>query len=73
MTAPFTEAAGQAVNAAQPVVTFSPVTLSVPGRPAPLEIKVSAPVTGENLPVIFLFSHGHGMSNFLSSLNAMDL
>lgn len=67
MSASFTEAAGLPVNAAQPVVTFSPVTLSVLGRPAPLEIKVSAPVAGVDLPVI-LFSHGHGMSNFLSSL-----
>ena len=68
MSTPFTEAAGLPVDAARPVVTFSPVTLSVPGRPAPLEIKVSAPVTGGKLPVI-VFSHGHGMSNFLSSLN----
>ncbi|MFL1897851.1 alpha/beta hydrolase family protein [Streptomyces tauricus] len=68
MSAPFTETAGLPVNAAQPVVTYSPVTFNVPGRPAPLEIKVSAPVGGENLPVI-LFSHGHGASNFLASLN----
>jgi dienelactone hydrolase len=31
-----------------------------------LEIKVTAPATGNNLPVILL-SHGHGPSNFLSS------
>ncbi|GAA3602541.1 alpha/beta fold hydrolase [Kineosporia mesophila] len=68
MSAPFTEAAGLPVNTAQPVLTYSPVTLSVPGRPVPLEIKVSAPVHGENLPVILL-SHGHGASNFLASLH----
>ncbi|GLY30802.1 hypothetical protein Kisp02_41670 [Kineosporia sp. NBRC 101731] len=68
MSTPFTEAAGLPVNAALPVVTFSPVTLTVPGRPVPLEIKVSAPATGENLPVILL-SHGHGASNFLASLH----
>ncbi len=68
MTTPFTEAAGLPVNAAQPVVTFTPVTLTVPGRPAPLEIKVSAPVSGEGLPVILL-SHGHGASNFLASFH----
>ncbi len=68
MSTPFTQSAGLPVNTAEPVVTFSPVTLSVPGRPVPLEVKVSAPISGENLPVILL-SHGHGMSNFLSSLN----
>jgi dienelactone hydrolase len=50
-----------------PVVTFSPVVLSVPGRQVDLQIKVSAPATGSNLPIILL-SHGHGQSNFLSSL-----
>ena len=43
---------GLPVNDAQPVVTFSLVTLSVPGRPVPLQIKVSAPVNGDNVPVI---------------------
>lgn len=62
MSAPFTEAGGLPVNSARPVVTFSPVTSTVPDRPVPLEIKVSAPVTGDNLPVI-VFSHGHGSSN----------
>lgn len=50
-----------------PVISFSPVVFEVPNRPVPLQIKVSAPSTGNNLPVI-LFSHGHGQSNFLSSL-----
>lgn len=68
MSQPFTNAAGLPVGADQPVVTFSPVSLTVAGRPAPLTIKVSAPVAGERLPVI-LFSHGHGASNFLSSLH----
>ncbi len=66
MSAPFTEAAGLPVNTPGPVITYSPVTLPVAVRPVPLEIKVSAPSTGDKLPVI-LFSHGHGMSNFLSS------
>ncbi|WP_410812771.1 alpha/beta hydrolase family protein [Micromonospora sp. 067-2] len=68
MSTPFTASTGLPVNAAKPVITFSPVTLPVPGRPVPLEIKVSAPATGGDLPVI-LFSHGHGRSNFLSSLH----
>jgi predicted dienelactone hydrolase len=48
------------------IISFSPVVLPVPGRHADLEIKVSAPASGNNLPVILL-SHGHGASNFLSS------
>ncbi|MFE3996947.1 alpha/beta hydrolase family protein [Streptomyces goshikiensis] len=51
-----------------PVLSFSPVVLSVPGRPVDLQVRVSAPVTGTGLPVILL-SHGHGRSNHLSSLN----
>ncbi|MFG2653386.1 alpha/beta hydrolase family protein [Streptomyces sp. NPDC048436] len=51
-----------------PVLSVSPVVLSVPGRPADLQIRVSAPVSGTDLPVVLL-SHGHGPSNNLSSLN----
>lgn len=49
------------------VTSFSPVRLAVPGRPVDLHVKVSAPVTGRALPVLLL-SHGHGPSNFVSSL-----
>ncbi|MEV7085466.1 chlorophyllase [Streptomyces sp. NPDC093085] len=51
-----------------PVLSYSPVTLSVPGRPVDLQVRVSAPETGTGLPVILL-SHGQGPSNNLSSLN----
>ncbi|WP_410677207.1 alpha/beta hydrolase family protein [Amycolatopsis sp. cmx-4-68] len=51
-----------------PVLSVSPVTLTVPGRPLDLEVRVSAPVTGTDLPVI-LFSHGHGGAYGLSSLD----
>ncbi|MER6015920.1 alpha/beta hydrolase family protein [Streptomyces bluensis] len=51
-----------------PVLSVSPVVLSVPGRAVDLELRVSAPVTGSELPVILL-SHGQGHSNHLSSLN----
>lgn len=51
-----------------PVLSFSPVVLSVPGRPVDLQVRVTAPTTGTGLPVILL-SHGHGPSNNLSSLN----
>jgi hypothetical protein len=49
-----------------PIMSFSPVVVEVPGRHVDLEMKVSAPASGNNLPVILL-SHGHGASNFLSS------
>ncbi|MGW6933283.1 alpha/beta hydrolase family protein [Lentzea sp. NPDC054927] len=50
------------------VFTVSPVVLEVPGRPVDLQLKVSAPVEGTELPIILL-SHGQGYSNHLSSLN----
>lgn len=51
-----------------PVLSVSPVVLSAPGRAVDLQVRVSAPVTGSDLPVILL-SHGQGYSNNLSSLN----
>lgn len=51
-----------------PVLSVSPVVLPAPGRAVDLEMRVSAPVTGSELPIILL-SHGHGQSNNLSSLN----
>ncbi|MFJ9936806.1 alpha/beta hydrolase family protein [Streptomyces virginiae] len=57
-----------ALGAPVPVVSYSPVVLSVPGRPVDLQVRVSVPTTGTGLPVILL-SHGHGPSNNLSSLN----
>ncbi|WP_019587828.1 alpha/beta hydrolase family protein [Deinococcus apachensis] len=56
------------VSAPTPVVSVAPVVLSSPGRAVDLQVRVSAPVTGGDLPVILL-SHGHGNSNNLSSLN----
>jgi len=50
-----------------PVMSFSPVVLPVPGRHADLEMKITAPATGHQLPIVVV-SHGHGQSNFLSSL-----
>lgn len=51
-----------------PVLSVSPVTLTAPGRPLDLQVRVSAPVTGTDLPVI-LFSHGHGGAYGNSSLD----
>ena len=56
------------MSAPTPVVSLSPVVLSAPGRAVDLQMRVSAPVTGRELPIILL-SHGHGNSNHLSSLN----
>ncbi|MFE9929756.1 alpha/beta hydrolase family protein [Streptomyces sp. NPDC005533] len=53
---------------ATPVISVSPVVLPAPGRAADLQVRVSAPVSGSELPVILL-SHGLGFSNNLSSLN----
>ncbi|MFD5801289.1 alpha/beta hydrolase family protein [Streptomyces sp. NPDC127020] len=51
-----------------PVLSVAPVTLPAPGRAVDLQVRVSAPVTGSELPVVLL-SHGQGRSNHLSSLN----
>jgi dienelactone hydrolase len=57
-----------AVDPTVPVLSYGPVVLPVPGRPVDLHLRVTAPATGADLPVILL-SHGHGPSHHLSSLN----
>ena len=64
---PISESGNIPVNKKTPFTSYEAVVLAVPGRPVPLEVKVSVPATGTNLPVILL-SHGHGNTNFLSSL-----
>jgi predicted dienelactone hydrolase len=54
------------VPAAAPIVAVGPVTLPTPGRIVDLELKVTAPATGDSLPII-LYSHGGGLANFLTS------
>jgi len=49
------------VGVGVPVVSVAPVLLDAPGRPRPLEVRVSAPITGDALPIL-LFSHGNGWS-----------
>ncbi len=56
------------VSAPTPVVSVSPVVLSAPGRAVDLQMRVSAPTSGRDLPILLL-SHGQGGSNHLSSLN----
>ncbi|MEV6598441.1 chlorophyllase [Actinoplanes sp. NPDC051346] len=60
--------AADIVSAPAPVLSVSPVVLPAPGRPVDLQVRISAPVTGSELPIILL-SHGLGYSNHLSSLN----
>ncbi len=60
------KAANIPVVASTPVVAVSPIVLPAPGRAVDLQMRVSAPTTGRDLPVILL-SHGHGASNNLSS------
>ncbi|WP_069768028.1 chlorophyllase [Streptomyces sp. LUP30] len=50
------------------VLSVSPITLPIPGRPVDLQLRITAPVTGDDLPVILL-SHGQGHSHHLSSLD----
>lgn len=68
MSEPLNKAGNIPVSAPAPVVSVSPMVLSAPGRPVDLQVRVSAPATGSELPIILL-SHGHGLSNHLSSLN----
>ena len=48
-----------AIGPGLPVVSVAPVELSAPDRPVPLEVRVSAPAAGTDLPVV-VFSHGNG-------------
>lgn len=61
------DAAKIAVPEPHPVLSFSPVVIPAPGRAVPLEVRVTVPATGGELPIVLL-SHGHGRSNWLSSL-----
>ncbi|KAI0540332.1 alpha/beta-hydrolase [Xylaria digitata] len=55
------------VNSSSPIISFTPVIIPSPGRPAELQMRVTAPSSGGALPIILL-SHGHGPSYWLSSL-----
>lgn len=54
-------------SASTPILSISPIGLSVPGRPVDLQLRLTAPLVGESLPILLL-SHGHGPSNYVSSL-----
>ena len=60
------QAASIPVREAVLTLSVSPVRLPAPERGRPLEMRVTAPATGDALPVILL-SHGGGPSLYLSS------
>lgn len=43
------------------VISVSPIVIAAPGRATDLQVRVSAPVTGEHLPIV-VFAHGYGSS-----------
>ncbi len=49
------------VSVPTPVVSVKPLVLSAPDRGEDLQVRVSAPATGSELPII-VFSHGFGWS-----------
>jgi predicted dienelactone hydrolase len=49
-----------------PTVSVNPVTLPAPDRGLPLELRVTAPLHGNALPIVLL-SHGGGSSHYLKS------
>ncbi|WP_394686095.1 alpha/beta hydrolase family protein [uncultured Microbacterium sp.] len=56
---------------ATPAFSYGPVSFEVPGREVDLEMRVSAPSTGDNLPVLLL-SHGHGNLNYVASMHGYN-
>jgi predicted dienelactone hydrolase len=50
-----------AISAPTPVISVKPVVLSAPGRGEDLQVRVSAPAIGRELPLL-VFSHGFGLS-----------
>ncbi|AKI00244.1 putative dienelactone hydrolase [Hoeflea sp. IMCC20628] len=61
-----TDAARIPVNEACQTLSISPVTLPAPDRGLPLQMRITTPVAGDDLPIILL-SHGHGPSLYISS------
>ncbi|KOG31389.1 hypothetical protein AQJ84_26550 [Streptomyces resistomycificus] len=61
MTASDAAATDVAITAPSPIVSVKPVVLEAPGRSEGLRVRISAPTTGSELPII-VFSHGFGSS-----------
>ncbi|WP_197911917.1 alpha/beta hydrolase family protein [Kineobactrum salinum] len=49
-------------SAEMPVLSVSPVVIPAPGRGQGLSVRVSAPLTGSDLPII-VFAHGNALSS----------
>jgi len=60
------DAARIPVAPAVQTLSINPVTLDAPDRGMPLEMRITAPATGTDLPIILL-SHGHGPSLYIPS------
>jgi pimeloyl-ACP methyl ester carboxylesterase len=59
---PIAEIGGDHVRGlSAPVISVAPARLNVVGRGEPLDVRVTAPVHGDALPIL-LFSHGNGQS-----------
>ena len=56
------KAEGIPTSAPTPVVSVSPVALPAPERGEDLQVRVSAPATGNGLPIV-VFAHGYGSSS----------
>jgi hypothetical protein len=52
-----TTSAGVGADSVTPVISVRPLTLTAPDRGQDLQVRVSAPTTGHDLPVV-VFSHG---------------
>ena len=50
----------------QLTLSISPITLTIEGRETPLELRITLPSSGSNIPIILL-SHGGGPSSYLPS------
>ncbi|KAK9421395.1 putative Alpha/Beta hydrolase protein [Seiridium unicorne] len=61
-----TDASHIPVGQANVAISISRVTLPAPERGLPLELRITAPATGKDLPIVLL-SHGHGPSLYLPS------
>jgi pimeloyl-ACP methyl ester carboxylesterase len=59
------------IGPATPFMLISPVAIPSPGRAVELTVRVTAPTTGSQLPVILL-SHGGGFTNYLSSFRGFS-
>lgn len=59
-------AANIPITPAVPTISINPIEIPTKNRPVPLQARLTAPLSGTNLPIILL-SHGQGQSHNLSS------